>query len=169
MKRALLLNADYSPLHFISDIDAFILVYKGVAEMISIWEGSELTSPGRTWACPATVRLIKRVARKWKFPRFRKKVLVNRDEMKCQYCNVNLCYDSVTIDHVKPKSRGGSTSWRNCVVSCKPCNKKKADKTPVEAGMNLKKIPIEPSAINFLHASKGNFWHDDWGMFLPKN
>ena len=175
MKRALLLNADYAPLHFIPDIEAFIMVYKGSAEIVdasgklSVWEGNELTSPGRVWPCPATIRLLERVNKRWKPPRFRKKVLFNRDEWKCQYCHIELHWSSVTIDHVQPKSRGGGTTWRNCVASCKSCNKRKADKTPSEAGMPLRKSPVEPSPLHFWDVAKGNHWHEDWEMFVPRS
>jgi 5-methylcytosine-specific restriction endonuclease McrA len=174
MKRALLLNADYSPLHFLSDVEAFIMVYKGIAEIVdlsgkpSIWEGEQLTSPGRTWDVPATIRVLERVHKRWKVPRFRKKVLFNRDNWQCQYCHAPLHWSNVTIDHVQPKSRGGGTSWKNCVASCKPCNKKKANKTPVEAGMPLRKAPMEPSPLHFWDVAKGNDWHPDWEMFLPQ-
>ncbi|MHC4608492.1 MAG: HNH endonuclease, partial [Planctomycetota bacterium] len=43
------------------------------------------------------------------------------------------------------RSRGGVSSWDNCVLACVPCNKKKADRTPEEADMILKKVPKKPT------------------------
>lgn len=175
MRRALLLNADYSPLHFVPDVEAFVMVYKETAEIAnlsgkdSVWEGEELTSPGRSWPCPATVRLLERVNKKWKSPRFRKKVLFNRDGWKCQYCRVDLNWSNITIEHVMPKSRGGPTTWLNCVSACKPCNKRKANKTPEEAGMTLIKPAAPPTPMHFWDVSKSSQWHEDWTMLIPRS
>jgi hypothetical protein len=172
VKRALLLNADYVPLHFVTDIDAFVLVYKGIAEIIEIdghqstWVDENLTSPGRVWPCPATIRLLTRVNKHWKSPRFRKKVLFNRDHWECQYCHKKLSLNTVTIDHVHPKSRGGKTTWKNCVTSCRACNKKKANRTPIEASMPLDRPPTEPNQLHFWNVAKGNDWHIDWELFV---
>ena len=175
MKRALLLNADYAPLHFIPDVEAFILVYKGVAEILdfdgkpSIWEDEVFRSPGRDWKVPATIRLTSRVNKKWKPPRFRKKILFNRDNWSCQYCREQLQWSNITIDHVQPKSRGGGTSWKNCVACCKPCNKRKANKTPDEAAMALLNKPEAPSPMHFWDITKGTQYHPHWEAFLPRS
>jgi 5-methylcytosine-specific restriction endonuclease McrA len=172
MKRALLLNADYSPLHFISDIDAVILVFKGSAEIIcrddgklSVWDDVFVTASNKNVVIPATLKLVRRVNKRWKAPRFRRKVLFNRDNWKCQYCAAQLNRDAVTIEHVMPSSRGGPTSWKNCVTACKPCNKKKANKTPDEANMKLLKTPAEPSTLHFWDAARSSVWHEDWSNF----
>lgn len=172
MKRALLLNSDYTPLHFISDIDAIILFYKGRAEVISgangspsLWE-DVFKSPSTSIQVPATMRLIRRVNKKWKAPRFHKKVLFNRDNWRCQYCNVSLCKETITIDHLLPSSRGGTTTWFNCVAACKLCNKKKGNKTPEEANMVLLSVPTSPNSLHFWNAYKSSVWHPDWDLWL---
>lgn len=173
MKRALLLNSDFTPLHFLSDMDAITLYYKGRAEIVFNMEGNRsewdesFNSPSTIIKIPATMRLLKRVNKRWKPPRFRKKVLFNRDGWKCQYCSVKLSWDVITIDHVMPSSRGGGTTWINCVSACKPCNKRKANRTPDEAGMNLLKAPAMPTSLHFWDAMKSTDWHPDWAMFLP--
>lgn len=68
-----------------------------------------------------------------------------RDRFTCQYCGVQPGSEDLTIDHVVPRSRGGQTSWENCVLACFRCNSRKADRTPDEASMRLKKKPIEPT------------------------
>lgn len=173
MTRALLLNADYTPLHFISDFDAVVLFYKGTAEVVtgesgmpSVWD-EVFRSPSTSIQVPATMRLLKRCNKKWRAPRFRKKVLFNRDAWQCQYCAKKLHSATVTIDHVMPSSRGGQTTWLNCVTSCKSCNKTKADRTPEEAKMKLLKLPKFPSSLHFWDAMKSTAWHEDWAMFLP--
>lgn len=174
MKRALLLNSDYTPLHFLSDTDAIILFYKGRAVVVEGADGNPsewdetFTSPSTSIHVPATMRLLKRVNKKWKPPRFRKKVLFNRDNFECQYCGVKLFWETIEIEHIMPSSRGGPTSWLNCVASCKPCNKRKANKTPEEAGMKLRKKPAIPTSLHFWDAHRSSVWHPDWALFLPK-
>ena len=70
--------------------------------------------------------------------------LYRRDKNTCQYCGVRPGTRELTIDHVMPRSRGGNLSWENCVLACVSCNKRKADKTPEEASMPLKKKPTKP-------------------------
>jgi len=56
----------------------------------------------------------------------------------------------LTIDHIIPKSRGGKTTFENCVASCKPCNNNKGDRTPREAKMYLKVKAYQPTISEFL-------------------
>lgn len=174
MSRALLLNADWTPLHFVSDIDAITLFYKGTAEVVtgvdgkpSVWDEC-FRSPSTTIQVPATMRLLRRVHKHWKAPRFRKKVLFNRDGWRCQYCDVKLGWHNIEIEHVLPRSRKGPTSWLNCVASCKPCNKHKRDRTPEEAGMKLLRRPTIPSALHFWDSARSADWHDSWDAFIPR-
>lgn len=41
---------------------------------------------------------------------------------KCWWCQENLLVETLTIDHLLPKSRGGSDSLENLRLSCRPCN-----------------------------------------------
>lgn len=41
----------------------------------------------------------------------------------CVHCGITLTLKSMTIDHIVPKSSGGSNSRRNMQASCAPCNK----------------------------------------------
>jgi 5-methylcytosine-specific restriction endonuclease McrA len=175
VKRALLLNADWSPLHFVSDVDAIIMFYKGRVEVVpntttgkpSQWDET-FNSPSTSIHVPATMRLLKRVNKRWKPPRFRKKVLFNRDGWKCQYCGTKLGWHNITIDHVMPQSRGGDTTWLNCVTSCRPCNRCKDNKTPEEAGMKLLKRPENPTSLHFWDALRTDCWHCDWDVYIPR-
>lgn len=75
---------------------------------------------------------------------FTRRNLYKRDNFTCQYCMVGFTPNSLTIDHVVPKSRGGTNGWTNCVTSCERCNSKKADRTPQSCGMTLRKQPKMP-------------------------
>ena len=98
---------------------------------------------------PKVLRLLKlvRAVYKQKVPFSRKNIMV-RDDFVCQYCGIT--GERLTIDHVIPKSRGGKTNFENCVGACKTCNAKKANKTPREAKMFLKKQPYSPTIMEFL-------------------
>ncbi|OIO09963.1 MAG: hypothetical protein AUJ52_05370 [Elusimicrobia bacterium CG1_02_63_36] len=63
---------------------------------------------------------------------------------RCCYCGERFASDELNLDHILPKSRGGGTSWGNVVVSCIPCNKRKANLLPSEAGMKLLRAPARP-------------------------
>lgn len=63
--------------------------------------------------------------------------ILERDNHLCAYCGDN----ATTVDHIMPKSRGGGNTWDNLIAACFPCNNKKDNKTPLEAGMDLMFMP----------------------------
>lgn len=79
--------------------------------------------------------------------RYSKRQIFQRDHYACQYCGKQPAIVDLTVDHVVPRSQGGVTEWTNCVACCAPCNVKKADRTPEQAGMKLKRNPVEPSFV----------------------
>lgn len=52
-----------------------------------------------------------------------KELVLKRDGYVCKYCN----RFGDTIDHVIAKSKGGKTSFSNCVCACEKCNKEKGN------------------------------------------
>jgi hypothetical protein len=70
--------------------------------------------------------------------------LLLRDNQQCQYCGSRPGIRHLNVDHVRPRSRGGTDSWENLVVSCRSCNLKKGQRTPEEAGMRLIRPPRRP-------------------------
>ena len=73
---------------------------------------------------------------------FSRRNIFKRDHFTCQYCSVQPGPEELTIDHVVPRSQSGTSTWENCVLSCVDCNKKKADRTPEQAGVRLRKQPV---------------------------
>lgn len=69
-----------------------------------------------------------------------------RDNHTCQYCGTTK--GPMTVDHINPRSRGGENSWENCVTCCEPCNHKKGNRTPKEAGMTLQSVPTKPPILD---------------------
>ncbi len=76
---------------------------------------------------------------------FSRRNIFKRDYYTCQYCGVQPGSEELTIDHVVPRAQGGITSWTNCVLACVACNKHKADRTPEQAHMRLRKPPVRPN------------------------
>ena len=97
---------------------------------------------------------------------FSRRNIYKRDRYTCQYCGVQPGSEELTIDHVLPRSRGGTSTWENCVLACLQCNKRKADKLPDEARMPLRKTPIRPK-WKPMYA-----WHsmrvESWSKFLSE-
>lgn len=175
MRRTLLLNArSWEPMNFISDVKALYLIDKGRAEIVhnmegelSVWPDMVYKSANTEYPVPATIVLVgDRVKRNWRRPRFRKKVLFNRDRWMCVYCDAKLSWRNATIDHVHPESKGGPTTWENCVAACSACNRRKANKSLDEARMTLRFKPGEPSSLDFWDISRCSSWHDDWNLFI---
>jgi len=76
---------------------------------------------------------------------FSRRNVFKRDHNTCQYCGAQPGSEELTIDHVLPRSQGGVSSWENCVLACMPCNKRKADRTPEQARMRLRRAPARPA------------------------
>ena len=70
-----------------------------------------------------------------------------RDGYRCQYCGDKKTASELNYDHVIPRHRGGKTIWENIVASCYDCNGRKANRTPEEAGMRLRRAPYKPKAL----------------------
>ena len=73
--------------------------------------------------------------------------VLKRDHYLCQYEGCLRRAD--TIDHIIPVCQGGRTSWQNLVACCLLCNQTKGGRTPDQAGMRLKHVPIGPRAHLF--------------------
>lgn len=59
-----------------------------------------------------------------------KRILWKRDRARCFYCNAGLSWETKTVDHVIPKSKGGPHRLWNLVLACQECNQKKGDNDP---------------------------------------
>jgi 5-methylcytosine-specific restriction endonuclease McrA len=75
---------------------------------------------------------------------FSRRNIYRRDRFACQYCGAQPGSEELTIDHVLPRSRGGTSTWENCVLACLDCNARKANRLPDEAHMPLRSIPVRP-------------------------
>lgn len=78
-------------------------------------------------------------------PALAKEMLLARDRYVCAYCAQRFRFDQLDMEHIVPRSKGGEDSWMNLVAACKPCNNRKADRTPEAAGMKLHYVPYVPN------------------------
>ncbi len=97
---------------------------------------------------------------------FSRRNLFKRDGYTCQYCGCRPGSEELTIDHVRPRAQGGTSTWDNCVLACVRCNARKADRTPSEASMPLLRKPFRP-AWRPVFASRG-VKIDSWTKFLSE-
>lgn len=98
--------------------------------------------------------------------KFTRHNIFERDKNTCQYCGRMLERKDLNLDHVIPRDRGGPTSWENIVCSCVPCNTRKANRLPQEAGMHLIRKPKRPKWRPFVQVNLGLPYHESWKHFL---
>lgn len=141
-RRALVLNQNYEPLNVCSVRRAFVLVFRGKAEVLE--DGDEpIVGASSDYTTPSVIRLCYYVNRPRPRPRLTRREVFARDHERCQYCGRR--GGDLTLDHVVPRGRGGAHVWENLVTACHACNHRKGGRTPQEARMDLLTEPRRPS------------------------
>ena len=169
MERVLLLSSGYEPISVINWRKAICMLMLEKVEIVTEYN-EQICSQHLSLNAPSVVRLLRKVRRPRNRVKFNRANILARDKFKCQYCDQNFLASELTFDHVLPKSRGGKTTWENIVSCCPSCNGKKGNKTPIEAGMFLKKKPVQPDWIPVFSVSLSRSdIPDDWRMFCYKN
>lgn len=79
--------------------------------------------------------------------KFSRENIYLRDNHTCQYCARQFPVKELTLDHVVPASKFGRKDWTNVVTACRTCNHRKANRTPLGAGMPLLNEPRIPSTL----------------------
>jgi 5-methylcytosine-specific restriction endonuclease McrA len=139
------------------------LLFLTKAEIVAKSDGHVIRSVSRSYPCPSVIRLSNFIRVPFKKIELSRKNIIRRDNFQCQYCGRK--HVELTIDHIIPKSRGGSDSWDNLVAACKSCNNRKGSRTPEEAGMKLINYPSRPHHILFIKQYSGTL-DDNWKPFL---
>lgn len=158
----LVLNQDYRALTICSVERATVLVLLQKADLIEVLPEQFVRSPSLRLPWPSVVRLKGYAAVPFKRILLSRKNVLRRDRYHCQYCGSR---EDLTIDHILPKSRGGPDTWENLVTACVPCNNRKGNRTPDEAGMRLHRQPFRPSYVAFLRDFVG-LVDDAWKPYL---
>jgi len=187
----LVLNRGYTATRIVPVRQAFVLLFRSVAEVISVvdgrWEQFDLSSwlevaalqrqyetESHDWIRTASsmvaVPRIIRVHQCNRMPdhhvRLNRRNLYARDGNRCQYCGNRFPTAELSIDHVMPQSRGGGNSWENLVCACVRCNARKGNRTPKEAGMSLIKRPQEPRTCPDRSVKLRRRHYEAWKVFL---
>jgi 5-methylcytosine-specific restriction endonuclease McrA len=141
-RRVLKLNASYEALGLIGVPRALSLVARGAVDIVELDGDRILRSPRFTWPVPSVVRLkvyinVRKYERKGNL---RVRIFV-RDGFRCQYCGAVKEARDLTLDHIIPRSRGGTNDALNLCTACIPCNNRKGNRTPAEARMPLVSNP----------------------------
>jgi 5-methylcytosine-specific restriction endonuclease McrA len=187
----LVLNRFYMAVHVISVRRAFCLLFKEVAEVVTIDDGRYVTHDFASWREVSEARAlykepdddfirtvhfeiqvprIIRLLTYERFPRqkvkFNRKNLFARDGNRCQYCGKKFPTTELSLDHLVPRSRGGRATWDNIVCACVRCNVRKGGRTPREAGMRLIREPVEPKTSPALSLKLSHRKYRSWKAFL---
>jgi 5-methylcytosine-specific restriction endonuclease McrA len=189
-QQVLVLNRLWQAVNLCSARRALTLLFEGHAQVVSNTDSGDFkTYDFHQWrdvsdrtSSDSSEDVVRTVALRIRVPRVilllffdrlpRKEVkftrhnIFERDRNTCQYCGKVFERRDLNLDHVVPRDRGGPTTWENIVCSCIPCNTRKANKSPVEAGMRLVRKPKRPKWRPFVQVGFGAPMHDSWKHFL---
>lgn len=178
--KVLVLNRSYLAVNITSVRRALSLLYQDIARAVDeqyrtfdfpSWadlatEEDSIGLVGRAIRVPRVILLqgYDRVPRRHvRFSRFN---IYARDHNRCQYCGRRFPRVELNLDHVTPRSKGGTSVWENVVCSCHRCNRLKGGCTPVEAGMKLIRQPFRPQWTPFMIEAFSPRRHKEWLPFL---
>ena len=159
--RTLVLNKSWYPIATASVRSAIAMVFEGRAKVIDPRDYEVHDFESWKEIEPYSDRVVRGVSFTMQLPevillqtydrlpshsmRCSRRNLLKRDSLVCQYCGERFRASELTVDHVVPKSKGGKTNWKNCVIACRKCNHRKGSDLSHEIGMMLRKVPIEPT------------------------
>ena len=156
MDQTLVLNATFEPLRIVPWQKAITLLFQGKVEVLAVHD-REIRGVTVRVRLPSVLRLLRHVRMKRAFADvpFSRANVYARDEHGCQYCGERFSPAQLTFDHVIPVARGGHKGWDNIVTCCIPCNRRKGDRLPEQAGMHLVRKPSRPKSHPHLTLSLG--------------
>lgn len=194
----LVLNSDGLALNLTKWRRAVVLLLEEKADLVEAYDN--FVRPGIRQPAVIQLRAFVSVLRQ---PSLTRKHILARDSFACQFCGLRPRdsegrprVSDLNIDHVIPRAQavggkvraGGKSiplnSWGNLVASCIPCNTRKRDRTPEQAGMRLRRTPRTPTAVDALrialsrsvipnewkaHLPEGHLWRGYWDVELDPN
>ncbi len=144
--QTLVLDQGYAPVKIVSWQRAVQLLFLNKVEVVEEYD-EDVRSTFLVIKIPSVVRLLQRFRRHRKPVKFSRVNIYGRDDYKCQYCGRRKPMPELTYDHVIPRTQGGLTVWSNIVTACEDCNTRKGGRTPEQARMKLRKMPVQPQDV----------------------
>lgn len=188
----LVLNRLFMAIHIISVRRAFCLLFKDLAEVVSLEDGQFATYDFDTWRevseyraqffreeeddwvrtvsseiqVPRVIRLLGYEKLPKQTVKFNRRNIFARDNNQCQYCGRKFATSELSLDHVTPRSQGGKSTWENIVCACLNCNVRKGGRTPKQAHMSLIRKPEKPKRSPVLNLKLTHKKYQSWKTFL---
>jgi hypothetical protein len=187
----LVLNKHYAAVRVISARRAFCMIFKEIAEIVSVEDSQYLSYDFDSWrelselraryeradhewvrcvrfelAVPRIIRLLFYDRLPRVNVRFTRRNIYARDANHCQYCGRRFPTSELSLDHVVPRSLGGASDWANVVCSCVKCNVRKGGRTPKQAHMKLIREPVKPRRSPIIALRLGSEKYSSWKQFL---
>ncbi len=195
--QVLVLNKLWMAIRVVDARRAFTLLFKDLAEVIRVDDGSFAAYDFENWADASqaahrqaagfspdeyewiqTVRMqlaVPKVIRLLgydKLPRqdvkLNRRNIFARDRNRCQYCGKHFPTSELSLDHVVPRSQNGKSTWTNLVCCCVRCNARKGGRTPEQARMKLIAPPRQPRRNPVISLRLGSDKYASWKQFLDQ-
>lgn len=189
--QVLVLNKMWMAIRVVDARRAFSLLFRDLAEAISVEDGSYTAHDFDSWvdvsdakeqfvahqydwvrtvrfdlAVPKVIRLLGYDRLPKQQVKLNRRNIFARDRSLCQYCGKHFPTSELSLDHVKPRSQGGNSSWENLVCACVYCNAKKGGRTPQQAHMKLITKPVRPKRNPVISVRMGSDKYAAWQAFL---
>ena len=188
----LVLNKLFMAVHVINVKRAFCLLFKDLAEVVTLEDGQYVTYDFATWRevsefrakfergvdedwvraatceiqAPRVIRLLEYDRVPKQTVKFNRRNIFARDHNQCQYCGRKFPTSELSLDHVIPRSQNGRTTWENIVCACVDCNVRKGGRTPKQASMALIRKPEKPKRSPLLAMKLTQRKYQSWQSFL---
>ena len=162
-RKVLVLNQSYEPLMVVGAKRAIISILSDKTECVANYSEG-IRSQSFSMSLPSVIRVKQYV----RF--FRSEIVLNRenilkrDNFTCQYCCKK--NNSMTIDHVIPRNKGGKDAWRNLVAACSKCNTKKGNSLLEKIDMKLLKKPKKPNYLFYFKQYINKDVQESWKEYL---
>jgi 5-methylcytosine-specific restriction endonuclease McrA len=187
----LVLNKHYAAVRVCTARRAMCMLFRQIAEIISVENSQYYSYDFESWrevsefrsqyerehhewircvrfdlAVPRIIRLLfyDRLPRKQ--VKLTRRNIFARDRNRCQYCGKRFPTSELTLDHVVPRSRGGTMTWQNLVCACVQCNVRKGGRVPREAGLKLIVEPVRPRRSPAVTLRLTSEKYASWKQFL---
>jgi 5-methylcytosine-specific restriction endonuclease McrA len=166
-KKTLILNGAYYPVNVVDWKDAMAHYFDEDSTVLAEYKDEYVHSVSQKFNLPAVI-VVGNVNSRNRIMKFSSARLHIRDGYHCAYCGHKFFKSQLNVDHIIPRSKGGITSWTNCITSCISCNSKKRDRTPEEAGMPLLFKPFVPVYDQTYFRNWNGTVYEEWVPYIPE-